>query len=181
MKLHRTVPALLATVGAAIPLIAGAEIIVHSDSTNAASSIPIAQSPAASATSTPTASSSSSPTATPAQAAPTPTTAVPTPTIAIPTAAAVAVSRTIQGPIVQYQFGTVQATVSVTGKKITDVTINANGDEPRSQFINSQAVPYLRSETLQAQSANVNIVSGATLTSQAYAQSLQAALQQAGL
>jgi uncharacterized protein with FMN-binding domain len=69
----------------------------------------------------------------------------------------------------------------VTGKRITDVSINVNNSDGRSQDINSQAVPYLRQETLQAQNANVSIVSGATLTSQAYAQSLQAALQQAGI
>jgi uncharacterized protein with FMN-binding domain len=51
-------------------------------------------------------------------------------------------------------------------------------DRPRSQFINSQAVPLLRSEVLQAQSANINLISGATFTSQAFATSLQAAIEQ---
>ena len=175
MKLHRIVPALLATAGAAIPLATGAEIIIHSGSSNAAAAFPVAPV----ATAPPTTGSSTS--AAPTSAAATPSAAAPTPTAAVPTSTPVVTSRAVQGPIVQYQFGTVQATVTVTGKKITDVTISANGDEPRSQDINSQAVPYLRSETLQAQSANVNIVSGATLTSQAYAESLQAALQQAGI
>jgi hypothetical protein len=50
-------------------------------------------------------------------------------------------------------------------------------DSPKSAAINSQAIPLLRQETLQTQSAQVNVVSGATLTSEAYAQSLQAALK----
>ena len=49
----------------------------------------------------------------------------------------------------------------------------------RSAYINSQAVPILQSEAIQAQSANVNIVSGATLTSEGFQQSLQSALTQA--
>jgi uncharacterized protein with FMN-binding domain len=52
-------------------------------------------------------------------------------------------------------------------------------DRRTSQRINAVAVPYLTSEALQAQSANVDIISGATLTSQAFAESLQAALQNA--
>jgi uncharacterized protein with FMN-binding domain len=75
----------------------------------------------------------------------------------------------------------VQATITVTGKKITNVSITAPEDNPRSAGINQQAVPLLQSETLQAQSANVNLVSGATFTSDAYIQSLQGALQTAGL
>jgi uncharacterized protein with FMN-binding domain len=50
-----------------------------------------------------------------------------------------------------------------------------------SAAINSQAIPILKNETLQAQGANVNTVSGATYTSQAYIQSLQSATRQAGL
>ncbi len=48
-----------------------------------------------------------------------------------------------------------------------------------SVLINSQALPILQSEAIQAQSANVNIVSGATFTSQAYQASLANALSQA--
>jgi uncharacterized protein with FMN-binding domain len=52
-------------------------------------------------------------------------------------------------------------------------------DRPRSQFISAQAEPLLRSEALSAQSARIDIVSGATYTSEGYAQSLQAALDRA--
>src|SRR5947209_15050629 len=170
MKMHRILPALLATAGTAIPLVTFAEILAHSGSSSAAAALPATQAPMAAApAATPTASAAATPPT--YQAAPTATSPARTPTPQV-------TARTIQGPVIAYQFGTVQATVTVSGKKITDVSIAANGNEQRSQDINSQAAPYLRSETLQAQSANVNIVSGATLTSQAYAQSLQAALQQ---
>ena len=49
----------------------------------------------------------------------------------------------------------------------------------RSIFINQQALPYLKQEVLQAQSANVQLISGATDTSMAFVQSLQAAILQA--
>jgi uncharacterized protein with FMN-binding domain len=87
--------------------------------------------------------------------------------------------QTYQGPVVTDPFGNVQATIAVVGKKITSVRISAPLGNPRSAGINQQAVPLLQSETLQAQSAQINGVSGATITSQAYAQSLQAAIAQA--
>jgi uncharacterized protein with FMN-binding domain len=88
-------------------------------------------------------------------------------------------TRTYQGQVVNDPFGGVQATITVTGKKITSVSISAPMNGGRSASINQQAIPYLQSETLQAQSAQINTVSGATLTSQAYVQSLQSALDQA--
>lgn len=88
-------------------------------------------------------------------------------------------STTIQGPQVQEMFGTVQAAVTIVGGKITSANISAPMDNPNSAYINQQAVPMLQQETLQAQSANINLISGATVTSQAYQQSLQAALGQA--
>ena len=83
------------------------------------------------------------------------------------------------GPAVEMQYGPVQIAISVQGGKITDVkALQYPIDRPRSQFINSQAVPLLRSEVLQAQSANINVISGATFTSEAFASSLQAAVEQ---
>ena len=52
--------------------------------------------------------------------------------------------------------------------------------DPRSQSINSQAIPILTSEALAAQSLQFDVVSGATYTSEAFAQSLQSALTKAG-
>ena len=78
-------------------------------------------------------------------------------------------------------FGPVQATLTVRNGKITWVKITAPQDNPTSAYINQQVVPMLRSETLKAQSSNINGISGATVTSDAYYQSLQSALTNAGL
>jgi uncharacterized protein with FMN-binding domain len=90
-------------------------------------------------------------------------------------------SGAFTGPAVQGWFGPVQAQLTVTGRKIMNVNISAPQDNPTSQYINSIAVPMLRSETLRAQSANINVISGATVTSDAYYQSLLSALKNAHL
>jgi uncharacterized protein with FMN-binding domain len=96
-----------------------------------------------------------------------------------PTPATSNVSGLFTGPTVETQYGPVQVAIDVQGGKITDVkAVQYPVDRPRSQFINSQAVPLLRNEVLQVQSANVNVISGATFTSEAFATSLQAAIGQ---
>lgn len=90
-------------------------------------------------------------------------------------------SHTYKGPLLDFQYGAIQASVTVKGKKITNVVINAQPDSARGQFIDDQAVPVLRQETLKAQSANIDLVSGATQTSEAYIQTLQSALKRAHL
>lgn len=89
------------------------------------------------------------------------------------------VARAIAGPSVDMQWGPVQVTIIMTGKRITDVRASTPTERARSAYINYQAVPLLRQEVLQAQSANIDVISGATMTSEAYAQSLQAALAKA--
>jgi uncharacterized protein with FMN-binding domain len=72
--------------------------------------------------------------------------------------------------------------VVLNGSRIVDVqAVQLPFDHPRSAEISRQAEPYLRQEVLQAQSANIDVVSGATFTSYSYAQSLQSALDQAGI
>jgi uncharacterized protein with FMN-binding domain len=89
------------------------------------------------------------------------------------------VNGVFTGPAVEMEYGPVQVALDVQGGKIIDVkALQYPVDRPRSQFINSQAVPLLRSEVLQAQSANINVISGATFTSEAFASSLQAAIGQ---
>jgi uncharacterized protein with FMN-binding domain len=89
-------------------------------------------------------------------------------------------SRTLTGAPVQQPYGTVQVAVTMKGSRITNVRPLAIPlDSGRSQEINTQAAPLLRSEVLRAQSANIDVVSGATYTSDAYAQSLQSALDRA--
>jgi uncharacterized protein with FMN-binding domain len=75
------------------------------------------------------------------------------------------------------QYGDVQVEVTEIAGKITDVEATTlTGDEPRSDQINADAAPLLRSEALVAQSASIDAVSGATYTSDAYIASLQSAL-----
>lgn len=77
-------------------------------------------------------------------------------------------------------YGNVQVQVTISAGKITDVKfLDYPQDRSTSREINSQAMPYLIQETLQAQSANVNTISGASATSGAFQQSLASALSQA--
>ena len=72
--------------------------------------------------------------------------------------------------------------MTVSGGKLTDVSVlqSPNGN-PRDQQINAYALPILVQETLDAHSADIDMVSGATVTSDGYRQSLQGALDEAGL
>lgn len=79
-------------------------------------------------------------------------------------------------------YGPVQVRATVSGGRLTDVTVLQVPDNGRYEDqIVSIALPMLHSEALSKQSGNIDIVSGATYTSQGYAQSLQSALDQAGL
>ena len=102
------------------------------------------------------------------------------------------VTRKVSGPAAQAdQWGTVQmsvtmrkTTVVVNGvKKVTRKLVDIGGSfsyhTDRSLYIMQQALPQLRLEALQAKSANVDLISGATYTSQAFVQSLQEALVKA--
>lgn len=84
------------------------------------------------------------------------------------------------GPVTDAFYGNVQVKAVISRGKIVDVQfLQYPNDRQTSVYINSQAMPLLKQEAIQAQSANVNGVSGATQTSRAYVQSLQAALSQA--
>ncbi|HEX8964940.1 MAG TPA: FMN-binding protein [Patescibacteria group bacterium] len=77
-------------------------------------------------------------------------------------------------------YGNIQIQITITSGKIVDVAfLQYPSDNGTSQYINSQAMPLLKNEALQAQSANVDIVSGASDSSQAFQRSLSNALQQA--
>jgi uncharacterized protein with FMN-binding domain len=169
----KLIPAIMVALATAIPAVTAAEILTHA--APAAPLVAFAPAPSAGQTrsapqSTPTAGSAP-PTGTSSSGV----------AASSPTAAAAATTRTYTGTAQQNRYGTVQATLVVTGNTITDVIITAPGDNGHSAYINAQAVPILRSETLQAQSATINAVSGATYTSESYIGSLQAALVAAHL
>ena len=91
-------------------------------------------------------------------------------------------TKTYRGSVAQTWWGPLQVTITVTHGTITDVAVptypNSNR---RDEEINAYALPVLRQETLSAQSADIDSVSGATVTSDGYKQSLQAALDAAHL
>jgi uncharacterized protein with FMN-binding domain len=89
---------------------------------------------------------------------------------------------TYQGSVASTRWGNVQVTITVTDGRITSVSVptypSANG---RDKEINAYALPILTKETIVAQNADIDTVSGATVTSDGYKQSLQAALDAAHL
>jgi len=91
-------------------------------------------------------------------------------------------SGTFTGTAESTQFGDVQVQAVVSGGKLTNVVVLQVPDRGgyEDQIV-QVAVPELKTEALSAQSANIDVVSGATYTSQGYAESLQSALDQAGL
>jgi uncharacterized protein with FMN-binding domain len=88
----------------------------------------------------------------------------------------------VNGPATSTRWGTVQVQVHVRNGQIVDVVPLAVPDSnSRDYRINSYAVPVLRDEALAAQSASIDTVSGATVTSNGYIRSLQSALDAAHL
>ena len=88
--------------------------------------------------------------------------------------------RTGTGEIVTTPFSVIQVRVTFTGKQLTRVeTLELSGTGARTQAINAHAEPILREEALQAGSARIDVVSGATYTSESYIDSLQSAIDRA--
>lgn len=87
---------------------------------------------------------------------------------------------TYTGDVADAYYGNIQVQVVISGGKLIDVKfLQYPHDNPNSVYINSQAMPYLKQEAVQAQKGSVDIISGATDTSGAFIQSLTAALNQA--
>lgn len=147
----------------------------------AASSVPVSSAAASSAPSSAAAATSSVSTA---SASPTSTksTAKPTPK---PTPKPSSTTKTVTGSTVtvgegRRVFGVVQVRLTLTNGKITAATaVQAPEGDPHSAEISQFSIPILGQEVMSAQSASIDAVSGATYTSDAYAQSVQAALDAA--
>jgi len=90
-------------------------------------------------------------------------------------------SGTFSGSVVSNPYGDVQVQITIQNGKITDVQALSLPSGGHSGRISDYVAPILRSQALAAQSASIDGVSGATFTSEAYAQSLQGALDAAGL
>jgi uncharacterized protein with FMN-binding domain len=91
-------------------------------------------------------------------------------------------AKTVTGAVAQTRWGPVQVQITVAAGKVTAVTaVQVPSGNGRDAEINGYAVPVLAQETLSAQSADIDGVSGATVTSDGYKTSLQSALDAAGL
>jgi uncharacterized protein with FMN-binding domain len=96
-------------------------------------------------------------------------------------ASSAAKDGTYTGDAVQTRFGTVQVQATVANGRITAVTaVQLPDNDPRSSAISQGAEPYLKQEALAQQSAKIDVISGATYTSEGYMSSLQSALDKAG-
>jgi uncharacterized protein with FMN-binding domain len=89
-------------------------------------------------------------------------------------------SKTGTGPVVSTPFSVIQVRATLTGGRLTGVeTIALSGDGPHTEALNARAEPILREEALRAGSADIDVVSGATSTSESWIESLRAAIRAA--
>jgi uncharacterized protein with FMN-binding domain len=163
---------LLSITGTVLGLVALLSFKTHGHPVSAAGALPSAGLPGTSTSAAPSTSGTSAGTS----AAP------PNPSKSRSSSSSASASRTIAGDAIQTQYGVVQVQVQVSGTKITNVSfLQLTAYDGRSQEINSYAAPILLQETLAAQNANIDTVSGASYTTAGYEQSLQSALDKAGI
>jgi uncharacterized protein with FMN-binding domain len=121
----------------------------------------------------------SAPTSAPTGSAPPASTPVVTPKKPVATTGKYA-NGTYTGSAANAYYGNIQVKATISGGKLTDVTfLQYPQDRSTSRYINQQAMPVLRAEAIQAQSAKVDGVSGASDTSAAFKESLASALAHA--
>lgn len=162
---------LLSITGTVLGLVALLSFKTHGHPVSAAGALPSAGLPG-------TSSSTSAAPSTPAGSSAAP----PNPGKTRSSSSSAAATRTIAGDAIQTQYGVVQVQVQVSGTKITNVSfLQLTAYDGRSQEINSYAAPILLQETLAAQNANIDTVSGASYTTAGYEQSLQSALDKVGI
>jgi uncharacterized protein with FMN-binding domain len=91
-------------------------------------------------------------------------------------------AKTYTGDAADTRYGPVQVRITVRNGKVTKVeAVEYPTQDPRDAQINSYAIPALDQEALAAGNAHIDMVSGATYTSEGYLSSLQSALDKAGL
>jgi uncharacterized protein with FMN-binding domain len=151
-----------------------------SQSTTSSATAPVVTSPSSSTTApqaTATTSTTTDPDTTTTVALPSTTTTDPATTTTSPPT-----TRSATGEVVSYGYGLLSVAVTVSRDTISKVSIASldDGGNFRSQSIDEQSLPVLEQETLRAQSANVQSVSGASYTSEGFVQSLQNALSKLG-
>jgi uncharacterized protein with FMN-binding domain len=99
------------------------------------------------------------------------------------TTAAPTATRSATGDSANYYFGVLSVKVTVSGTKITNISIASidDGGNPRSAYVDQASIPLLEQQALAAQSASIQGVSGASYTSAGFEQSLHSALTKLGL
>ncbi|MER7767442.1 FMN-binding protein [Kitasatospora sp. NPDC096140] len=104
----------------------------------------------------------------------------PAPSASAATSAPAGTTRKVSGDTVNTRYGPVQVQVTLNGSRITAVdVVKYPTAERRDREINTSALPVLNQEAISAQSARIDVVSGATYTSDGYIRSLQSALDRA--
>jgi uncharacterized protein with FMN-binding domain len=133
--------------------------------------VPVSTGSTTGAPSTTAPATTAPPTSSPAGSSPASSTTAP------PATTAPAGPASYTGADVTYVYGTVQVRITVAGKRITAISIpQESANDPHSADINGQAIPILTQEALAAQGVRIDVVSGATYTSDAFAQALQSAI-----
>ncbi|BEP14162.1 hypothetical protein acdb102_24730 [Acidothermaceae bacterium B102] len=168
---------ILAIAGTAVALVMLLSFKTHSVTSQAAQSPVVASTPSASAAPSVSAPSASSSTAAaPSTAATTKAPATTTKKTVTPA------TKTVTGDAEDTRYGPVQVKVTVTNGKVTAIdAVEYPQNSPKDQQINSYAIPQLDQEVLAAGNAAIDMVSGATFTSDGYIRSLQSALNKAGV
>jgi uncharacterized protein with FMN-binding domain len=89
-------------------------------------------------------------------------------------------ARAFLGPALTTPFSAIQVKAYFTGRRLTGIeTVALSGDGPHTEALNARAEPILRESALEAGSADVDVVSGATSTSEIWLESLQGAIEKA--
>ncbi len=175
--MRRIVVAFMSTISALVLLFSYHTSLAASSSS--ASAAPASTGPAAPSDDT-TSGSTATSTATPAASASSGSTA--TGSTASSSSSSTASSGTFTGQAADTRWGVVQVKITVKNGKITQSeAVQYPTENGRDQEINAYAVPQLNSEVVAKQSATIDAVSGATVTSGGYLQSLQSAIDQANL
>jgi uncharacterized protein with FMN-binding domain len=131
----------------------------------------------AAASPTPTPTTASPVTTAPAVVKTVPATSTPKPVARTPVSTGKYKNGTYTGSVANAYYGNIQVKATISGGKLIDVAfLQYPNDRNTSRFINEQAMPTLKAEALQAQSANVDGVSGASDSSGAFKESLGVAL-----
>jgi uncharacterized protein with FMN-binding domain len=176
--MRRIVMWFMSTVTAVVLLFGYHTSTAGSNAASTAAKPVISSTPSTAAPGTSTAGTSPPGTSTPG----TSTSGTPTPGSSTAGSGAGARATTVTGPSVDTRWGPVQVAVTTSGGQVTSVRVldYPSGNSTDAQ-INSYALPVLVQETMDQQSAQIDMVSGATVTSGGYIESLQAALDKAGL